>query len=601
MLRSMRSRIILLILILNVSLTMIVAFITLSFHYKETQNTEERYIEQLTKDTMESLEIKNKKYREISLQIMTSELIQQKLPRLIEGSDTNGVDQPDYNFITYKSEVIDLISQYYNTSNEIEAIRVWFDKEHVIFVGQSVLKGEQSYEKLSGFIKAKQKTPYLTWVVNDDKTISQWQIIKNFKTGDSNSASYSIIGAIEIRMKPDRFLQSTDKLKVLPNIGFVYTNSDMQSLFQFPDEAGFNIITNDLKEINFNENESKIDDGHHVFFIEKANSGLYLITMYSTRNFYKYVLNAGITIIFVSILSLVVSILCVVYISKLLTRPFSTLLTGIDQFGAGSFDRHIPPVGIREIDQIGSGLNNMAAQINELFQAMYRAKQSENKMILEKKQAEFKALYNQINPHFLFNTLQSINSVAIRHTGEETEINQMIVHLSRLLRESIYNIGNVITVENELNNLWAYVHLQHIRYADMFSIKWDIDYHALQKKIPCLVLQPIMENAIKYGVFNANIDQVLIKVTSKLVEDELQLTISDQGCGMDEEQLQTIWERLNASDHDQVVSTSGVGLYNTHHRLLYEFGERYRLEIHSKLHAGTDVTIKIRYPIESND
>ncbi|MCD9024797.1 sensor histidine kinase [Cohnella silvisoli] len=604
MLKSIRSRIILLILAVNVSLTVILTFVTLRYNHIKTEHSDERYIGQITKDTMEALEINNKKYSQISTQLMINKTIQAYIPAINEILQNNNNNISDARLTEYKAEMVSLLNGYYDSSTEIDSIRIWFGHRQAVLVGQGAPQNERQYEEQEGYIAVKKKTPLLVWVANSDGSISQWQIMKNFNiskvTRLNTSSSAPMIGAIEIRLNPERLSSVTKKLNVAPNVNFAYTTSDLKPLFLFPATPWLDAYADLLQTQALDKDVSQLETKDHIFFVEKSLAGSYLITMYTRTSLAKYMLETGKSIVIVPILTLIISILCVMYIFRLLTRLFSPVLRGINKLSAGAFHTRIPLSGAREIDEISSCLNRMAVQIGDLFQKMHEAKQLEGQIIQEKNQAEIKALYNQINPHFLFNTLQSINSVAIRQTGGETEINDMIIHLSRLLRESIYRISNFVTLESELNLLWSYVHLQQIRYDDLFQVKWQIDYHSLNKLVPNLILQPIMENAIKHGVFNSGKERVLITVTSAWKDGELQISIADDGSGMEEAQLQEIEDKLQGAS-SQPGDSSGVGLYNTHLRMLHRFGNDYRMEIRSRVEEGTEVALHIHYSPESAD
>ncbi|BBI31179.1 sensor histidine kinase [Cohnella abietis] len=593
MLTSMRSRMVFLVLLMNLVLTVAVAFVILNYNYVATKRTVDQYNRQLAYDTMESLDIKNKKYGEVSLQIMTSSIVQDKLSELLES------DLTDINRLAFKTELMNFLNQYYYTSDEIESIRVWFGHDKVIYVGQPPLKDNNGYEKQSGYRLSRQSPTHLTWVANSDKTLSQWHIITKFQTNRdrSDSKSNQVIGAVEINMKPDRLLQSMEKLKVIPDVRFSYINKDQSLLFHYPnqDNGDEDVIAILESFKNGTQSAASFMLQSKGYFIEKSYLDMYLIISYPIENFFHYISVAGAQIVFIAVVILLISILGVIYISNMTTKPLKTVLKGIHTFGGGALGERIPGTGVREIDLIGSGLNRMARQIQNLLEDQVQFKQVEYQLAMKNKQAELRALRNQINPHFLFNTLQSINSVAIRKTGAETEVNHMIVHLSKLLRESIYNIKNLISVEDELNNLWAYVQLQHYRFSDRFQVKWKIDYQALNKKVPCLVLQPLMENAINHGVFHADKDDVMITVTSEFLDQELKLTIEDQGCGMEKTTLEGLLTRLHDSESQPTPEMGGVGLFNTHNRLLYEFGSRYEMDVHSEPNKGTRVQIRIRF------
>ncbi|GBG06955.1 putative two-component sensor histidine kinase [Paenibacillus agaridevorans] len=583
-------------------LTVAVALIVLRSNYESAKSMADEYNHQLALDTMESLDIKNKKYGEVSLQIVMSQLVQEQLPRMLRA------DTADPGFLSFKTELTGFLNQYYFTSDEIESIRVWFGDHNYLFVGESRLKGGGGYEEQHGYRSARESPTHLAWVANANGTLSQWHVITSFqnKKSPNNGSANPVIGAVEINMKPQRLLESMDKLKVMPHARFSYVNADGSLLVQYPEERGEDMAGADAAMLQaFRAGDGKplasgLRSDGYLYFFERSYLGMYLIISYPEQTFLQYVSVAGVPIALVALLVLLLSLLGVLYISNMTTQPLRTLLKGIHAFGEGGLEEKIPVTGVREIDLIGSGLNRMARQIQQLLEREVQFKQVGHDLEMKNKQAELRALRNQINPHFLFNTLQSIHSVALRKTGHETEINRMIIHLSKLLRESIYHIGNSVTVEAELNNLWAYVELQQIRFKGRFRVKWDIHYESLPKKLPCLILQPLMENAIHHGAFHAEREEVLITVSSSYADGELTICIRDQGCGMDRETLVGL---LASLDGERVPGASGhgVGLFNTHSRLKYEFGDSYTMRIDSVPEAGTNVRLVIRDQNQYNE
>ncbi|QJD86793.1 sensor histidine kinase [Cohnella herbarum] len=599
---SMRSRMVLLVLLLIMVLTMAVAFIVLRYNYQSAKSMADDYNHQLALDTMESLDIKNKKYGEISLQIVMSHLVQERLPRMIRA------DTADEAYLVFKTELVGFLNQYYYTSDEIESIRVWFGDDNILFVGESKLKGDGGYEQQPGYRLARVSPTHLAWVSNDNGTLSQWHVITSFqsKRSPNNGSANPVIGAVEINMKPQRLLESMDKLKVIPNARFSYVNEDDSLLVQYPEvrrDGPFHSDTAMLQAFRAEGGKplaSGLRSDGYIYIFERSYLGIYLIISYPVQTFLQYVAVAGVPIALVALLVLLLSLVGVLYISQMTTKPLRMLLKGIRAFGEGSLDEKIPITGVREIDLIGGGLNRMARQIQQLLEREVQFKQVEHDLAMKNKQAELRALRNQINPHFLFNTLQSIHSVALRKTGQETEINRMIIHLSKLLRESIYHIGNRVTVEEELNNLWAYVELQQYRFKGRFRVKWDVHYESLSKTLPCLILQPLMENAINHGAFHAECEEVPIVVSSSYLDGILTICVRDEGCGMHRETLEGLKWSL---DGERAPSTNGhgVGLFNTHNRLKYEFGDLYAMRIESRPDAGTSVRLIIRDQNQLNE
>ena len=212
----------------------------------------------------------------------------------------------------------------------------------------------------------------------------------------------------------------------------------------------------------------------------------------------------------------------------------------------------------------------------------------QNTMQLSTKQAEFLALQNQINPHFLYNTLESITWMVEAQENEGAV--RMISELAKLLRVSLSRGKTIISIKDELQHSRSYMNIQLARYKERFKTEFRIEKEIENYCIVKLVIQPILENAIYYGVGNMDEDEDgRIIVSGEKKEEDILITIEDNGMGMPEEVLEKI-----LTDNSKVPKHgSGVGVINVHSRIRLMFGEKYGLSIESEPDEGTRVTIRI--------
>jgi two-component system sensor histidine kinase YesM len=200
------------------------------------------------------------------------------------------------------------------------------------------------------------------------------------------------------------------------------------------------------------------------------------------------------------------------------------------------------------------------------------------------KDTEYRALQAQINPHFLYNTLTSINWMA--RTSGQAAISSMVESLSRLLRNAISNNVQVITVGEEIGLLQDYMNIQKVRFESELQFVLDIDESYFRYRIPKMSIQPIVENAIKHGLENM-LGDCTITVTAVESESSIDITVTDNGPGMDE----TALEQLRI--FEMPSKGTGIGLRNIHERLRLMFGESAGLYFNSKAGKGTQVMIKL--------
>lgn len=215
--------------------------------------------------------------------------------------------------------------------------------------------------------------------------------------------------------------------------------------------------------------------------------------------------------------------------------------------------------------------------------------QTREKMYLEKllKNTKIKALQSQINPHFLFNTLNTIARMALLENAPKTE--ELIYTLSDMLRYSIKNSESMVSIETEINNIKKYLFIQHERYGNRISYEINIDKEILHCKIPVMTLQPIVENSIIHGLECKKLGGKII-INGLLSADEyILIQIIDNGIGIDPSKLEIINSENN--DNDSLE----LGIQNVRNRLKHYFGENCSLKVKSDYGAQTVVTIKAPY------
>lgn len=219
-------------------------------------------------------------------------------------------------------------------------------------------------------------------------------------------------------------------------------------------------------------------------------------------------------------------------------------------------------------------------------------------MNASKKQAQYLALQNQINPHFLYNTLEGIRSEALI-AGMEN-IADMTEALATFFRYTISNLENLVTVEDELNNIENYYFIQQFRFEDRINL--EIEYptenkdEILSLSMPKLILQPIVENAIFHGI-ERKLGRGHIKIKLEYTQNRLIINVKDDGFGIEEEKLKYLNEKLSLfyleNESQEKGKKGGIAIINVNNRIKLLFGEEYGIYIYSKQGVGTDVEITL--------
>ena len=280
-------------------------------------------------------------------------------------------------------------------------------------------------------------------------------------------------------------------------------------------------------------------------------------------------------------LALLATVILNQFVSARISKPLRRLNDSVREWEAGNQEPDIYVGGSLEVEHLGRTLRSTMKQIQELMQDIV-VKQE------EKRKSELDALQSQINPHFLYNTLDSIVWMI---TGERyDDAVFMITQLASLFRISLSRGKTIIRVEDEIKHAENYMNIQKIRYKNAFEVSFDIAPEILSACTVKLVVQPILENAIYYGM-EAMDDDGIIAVRGYQKDGDVFLEISDNGLGMPEEaaaKLLTEGERVRSRG-------SGVGLLNVHNRIRLRFGEQYGLQIESCPDEGMTVRIHIPY------
>lgn len=264
------------------------------------------------------------------------------------------------------------------------------------------------------------------------------------------------------------------------------------------------------------------------------------------------------------------------FISAKISQPIKKLEKSMMMVESGRFDINIDVKGEAEVAKLSRAFNLMVARIRHLMGQIVHEQEA-------KRISELNALQAQINPHFLYNTLDSI--VWMAENGKSYDVITMVTALARLFRISISKGRNVISVQEELEHARNYLIIQKIRYKNKFKYEIEAEENTLGCKTLKLILQPIIENAIYHGI-EYMVDEGFIKISVSIIEGKLLYRVSDNGLGMTPETLQ------NVLAHEQKPRKgSGVGLKNVHERIRIYYGREYGVQIESEMEAGTEVKI----------
>ncbi len=286
-------------------------------------------------------------------------------------------------------------------------------------------------------------------------------------------------------------------------------------------------------------------------------------------------------LIYIGLVLVVVLILLIWYLTHTLTKPLEQLTDTVTRIGAGETSLRATYTLEDEIGTLGREFNHMLDEIEN-----YIGREYETRLLLN--QAEYKALQSQINPHFLYNTLDTMSSIASIQNCEL--VSNLCQSLSNIFRYSLDIKHPYATLANEINHLKNYIFVMNVRMREEVKYSFQIDDTLLTDSIPRISLQPLVENALNHGLKNKHGEKwIQIRVSTE-DNNQILVSVADNGVGMDAAQMNALLEK---NERDRVESGNSIGIYNINARLKMLYGDDYGIHVESKLGEGTTVQIRI--------
>lgn len=337
------------------------------------------------------------------------------------------------------------------------------------------------------------------------------------------------------------------------------------------------------KKMEFKNKDYTIDTlmGQEVYLISSTSaiSGWKVINLVPRRELLSYT-DRIFSIAFISIpLGIILSMLIAVFIATGITRPLYKLNQKMKQIGKGNLDLSFDTCG-GEVGDISRTAQKMLDEIKRLINRIYMEEE-------EKRNAEMLALQSQINPHFIYNTMNVIKWMA--HIQGAPGIEKALASLSALLSFTARVSGDFISVNREVEFIQNYLEILSLRYYNKFSVIYDIDDNARRYKTLKFLLQPVVENSVFHG-FEGLQRKGTLKIMIYYEENKLIFKVEDDGNGIDNDVLSRIFDEKELKSGRKLNS---IGLFNVQKRIKLHFGEQYGVWVDSKLNEGTCTTIII--------
>lgn len=386
------------------------------------------------------------------------------------------------------------------------------------------------------------------------------------------------LGIIKVDIKQELLTDIITK-QALDSSIFVLTE---ENEFIFYSENDLLFTNKMISNIENGYSEKSINqDKYLTVYNQSSYSGTKIIMLTPFEKIFSEVNDLRRVLFIVVVACIAVSVLLGFVLSKPLVSSIHTLQRAMKQVRNGDFSRRVTISSNDEIGHLGEGFNRMIDEIDRLVSEVYETE-------IREKEAKIRVLQGQMNPHFLYNTLESINMLSIAKGN--LEVSDMVSSLGKLMRYTIDHHSKNVTLKEELDFIRSYINIQQTRLGEKLKYMEDIDSTLLDYLIPKLLLQPLVENSIIHGIQHR---EGFIKVHIFKGERDLQIIISDNGRGANEDLIQTIQQSLK--DASLPIDSKGIALSNVNERIKMMYGKQYGLIVSSWMDEG--FIAKINLPL----
>jgi len=429
-----------------------------------------------------------------------------------------------------------------------------------------------------------------SWMSVADKDSTNCIVIPpnkcTYYTDDDKTPYLSVVRQLRLPLKLDQIgyikidLYPETLNRILSQIHFT-PNSKLYILNQY-DEMIYPMDTISIPEpIN---GETKVDGERYIGKISYCdNIGLKIYALISENDLQHDTIKIMSTLTTVSIITLFIAIILTIVSSKLLTKPIIELRNKMILVGQGQLDTRVSVRSEDEIGQLQLMFNEMVSRLDHLINEVYRVTISE-------KEAELSALQSQINPHFLYNTLEAINMMAILKSNND--ISEAVSKLGALLRYCVDNEQRYMPLGEELTHTQTYIKIQQLRNKAVEPLNIQMPQKAIKFYIPKLILQPFIENIIEHADYN---DRLLIKIDIQIFENTMVIGIYDNGRPIDKRTKAKIKRLLAKGNNDNdFIKKKSYGLTNVQKRIKLLFGEEYGVTLDETYDAGVGFTLRLK-------
>ena len=422
------------------------------------------------------------------------------------------------------------------------------------------------------------------WYLNESTVNDTLFLLKSIKNPDDLSED---IGFLRIDFRKSIIQDIIDKINPLDDVFSFVINSDNKIIASSRDLKDlYDNSSIDLELIKsaaqFSNQLTTFDDGK--FYLQSAaidKTDWYMVNVLPKSSILSTIKTQRNYLFIIVILTIIMAIILAAYLVKVINKRLFQVIDGMRQVPNGHLNNYIENDSSDEVVELIDNYNYMISKMSVLIDEQY-------KLGKEVKNAELKALQSQINPHFLYNTLDMINWMAQKNMNKEISI--AVKNLAKFYKLSLNKGKDIVTIKDEVEHSKLYVNLQNMRYDNRITLITKLDESLMNCSIPKITFQPIIENSINHGILGRGMENGSILISGYISQNNLIIQISDDGIGIEKEVLPLILKENNLQ-----TKGSGYGLKNINQRIKLLYGESYGLSFTSNYGFGT--TVEITLPV----
>ena len=402
-----------------------------------------------------------------------------------------------------------------------------------------------------------------------------------------NTDNFQPIGMASVCISSSDFRNAFDKISDIPGGRALVTDYFGQVIFDSSGELqnespARDTIASELLK-NARSFTSRVDGEDYIGITVDHLSGQYRVLIYSPRRILLSEMRSTLlNVFFLAMLVLLMALIMIQFTSRTLTKPLCIISGLMEEVRAGDFSVRFHSKTHDEIGMLGENFNLLLAELEH---------QIEQRIAIssKKSQIEIDLLKSQINPHFIYNTLETIRMMAV--ASEQDEIAEITKVFGRIMRYNVSSINELTSLEQEIRYLKDYIFIQNVRFQNRFFLDTQIDPDCLDYQMIKFLLQPIIENAVQHGLEpHTKLGKITLTAQSK--GGDLSIVISDNGAGIRREALSELMQELNGPTLS-IERVRHLGLKNINDRIKLYYGDQYGISIQSEFGKGTDVEVLI--------